>query len=121
MAGCTTEGAWRIDVGSDTGQVEAAVDCEGEVTLMPPPPWWDGKSSVPRAAAATLTLSGLVAAGLIEVDASRAAGAPLGAPYVRVLVEGCRPAWSGQIQAPRTVLALMTMRNLSVGLASMSS
>ena len=39
MAGCTTEGAWRIDVGSDTGQVEAAVDCEGEVTMMPPPPW----------------------------------------------------------------------------------
>ena len=70
VAGCTTEGAWRIDVGSDTGQVEAAVDCEGEVTLMPPPPWSDGKSSVPRAAAATLTLSGLAAAGLVEVDAS---------------------------------------------------
>ena len=35
--------------------------------------------------------------------------------------EGCRPAWSGQIQAPRTALALITMRNLSVGLASMSS
>ena len=82
MAGCTAEGAWRIAVGSDTGQ-EAAVDCEGEVTLMPPPPWSDGKSSAPRAAAATLTLSGLAAAGLVEVDAS---GAPLGAPYLRVVV-----------------------------------
>ena len=69
VAGCTAEGAWRIAVGSDTGQ-EAAVDCEGEVTLMPPPPWSDGKSSAPRAAAATLTLSGLAAAGLVEVDAS---------------------------------------------------
>ena len=84
VAGCAADGAWRVAVGSDTGQ-EATVSTEGEVTLLPPPLWSDGKSSAPRAAAATLMLSGLAAAGLVEVDA---AGAPLGAPYVRVVVLG---------------------------------
>jgi len=84
VAGCAADGAWRIAVGSDTGQ-EAAVTSEGEVTLLPPPPWSDGRTTAPRAAAATLTLTGLRAAGLVVVDA---AGAPLGAPYVRVRVLG---------------------------------